>query len=335
MALCKAAPAADEGRLCPYAARFPKPKKVGNPHANCEAEAQHDSAVFVVQCMVTDLSLAPLLKAYLESRRKHDSAKVEESQGRWHKTYMVLEKLSKEWVAEWLAVLSQEGDFPLTVSLLNRIDMQNSEHIKIIFHFVTFTSASTKLPREMLDKQVCGLALKRRAAELGDRISLVAVATASNGVIDFLKLGVYKLGFDDDGNATSITHIQGQVATIPEHIRIDKTFELIGNEHDLTAEVKKGPARFFLHDFFPKTSSPWVHVLDKKATHLVKLAQDSDLEVRTKNAEAQAGTVVGKKVLTEATRERRIVIAEKARAKRAAAPAKRRKTVVSLGAVVA
>lgn len=75
----------------------------------------------------------------------------------------------------------------------------------------------------------------------------------------------------------------------------------------------------------------WQHQLVKKASHLQALAQQVEAEMITAKETLKRNLPVEDTGLDEATRQRRAKIAEAARAKRAAQPQTRRKTVVKLG----
>jgi hypothetical protein len=265
--------------LCSYSKKFPKYKRTGNLHNDCEGEAFRVVAMTVVDELMKDLSLAGPMKSWLEGRKAQQSKASELKSGRWHETYCYLEKLSKDWCAEFLVMIAKNENTHLDSSLLNAIDHHDLTNLKKIFHLVTFTTPSTKLPRECLDKAVCSMVFQVRCKEVGDRVKLLGTAVSSTGIVDWKKLGVYSLTFNDKNLCVSITHISGTTATLPDHIIIDTSYTLLSNDNDMTAMVKKGVAEYKLCELFDPAGQPWTMALDKKASQLRKLAVDEAIKL--------------------------------------------------------
>lgn len=83
-------------QACPYADRFPKPKKTGKAHLDCELESHRAKCVEVVKRLIADPSQGTVLMGMLEARGRSTSCEKEEST-RWHSTYCYLDKISKDW----------------------------------------------------------------------------------------------------------------------------------------------------------------------------------------------------------------------------------------------
>jgi len=240
----------------PYAKKFPKYKRTGSLHVDCEGEAHRNAAMVVVDRLVRMPALAGPVKTWLDAREQQQARSNELKSGRWHETYCYLENLSKDWCTEFLAMLAKGTKSNVDIALLNSMDTHDATVIKKLFHFVAFTAPSTKLPRECLDKAVCSRTLKRRCTEVGDRIALVGDAVSSQGVVDWKKLGVYKLTFNEANKCVSVTHLSGATASVPDHIIVDTTYTLLGNDNDMTAFVKKGLAEYKLCELFVAKGKP-------------------------------------------------------------------------------
>lgn len=180
-----------------YAKRFPKTNTAGgNAIDKLERKVQHETCVAVVEQMVLDPSLGSAIKNYLEQRRKQEESKQEETNGRFHHTYCYYEKISKEWMAQWLVMASQGGPHKIAMELLNKVDMQNIMDMRRLFYLVCGISGMTKLPRECLDKETCSKTMLRRCEELGRRIDKVSGCISASGIVDWARLGVYKITFN-------------------------------------------------------------------------------------------------------------------------------------------
>ena len=314
-----------------YAKKFPKYKRTGNLHTDCEGESNRLLAMNIVEKLVGDPSLAGPINSWLEARQSQQTKAIEIQSGRWHVTYCYLEKLSKDWCAEFLTMLAGNTNPSVNMTLLNTIDSHDMQAIKRIFYFVSFTTPSTKLPRECLDKAVCSMTLQRRCQEVGSRIQVVGEAASSMGIVDWKKLGVYKLTFNDSSRCVSVTHVSGTTTSIPEHILIDTTYTLLHNELDMQATVKKGVAEYKLCEPFDINGLPWTLALDKKASHLKALAIEQAAALEVQKKAMQSSVVTGlSKPLQDAAQKRKQAIMEKARQSRAANPPKTRRTEISL-----
>lgn len=299
-----------------YVKRFPKASGAGASAIDkLELKVQHENCIYVVEAMVLDPSLGSTLKSYIDQRKQKEASRAEENSGRFHHTYCYFEKISKDWMTQWLSLASDGGHNLVSMELLNKVDMQNIMDIRRLFYLVCGISGLRSSLASALTKRSvrvpCFVVVKSWAAGL-TRSPLVSARTAS---LIWGRLGVYKIVFNTEtGKGASIEHISGTTQTIPDHVMIDRSFQLVANDSESSAEVAKGVARFRLQEFFPKESPVWRHQLDKKASHLIAIARTVEAEVlRIKEAHNREVVTVAKG-LEDATRERRAKIAAVARA---------------------
>ena len=126
--------------------------------------------------------------------------------------------------------------------------------------------------------------------------------------------------------------VQGAEAAIPRHVLIDRTSDLLSNDQDFGAEVKKGVACYKLCDFFEKTGAPWSLKIDKGGVDLLRVAEAEAAKREDAKRKLEEGVAFDESgALAESAKRRRQELIQKARAQRQANPAKARKVQVALG----
>mmetsp|Transcript_87020 Transcript_87020/g.150601 ORF Transcript_87020/g.150601 Transcript_87020/m.150601 type:complete len:325 (-) Transcript_87020:231-1205(-) len=300
-----------------YANKFPKGGK-----KSVQDGIDHQACVFVVEALVKDPSLGPAVKIFIEGNNQKQQDQQSGSKDRWPSSYCYLSKISKEWMTEWLEKHSPDGlATKLSRSMLNKVDASDKTAIPKLFHFVTCTSGSDKLPRAALDKAVCAGMLVARTKQAGvgiNRWSKVFAAIASNGQIDYKILSAYSLHFDERGKVDSVTHCGGVTVHPPAHVFIDRSFELQSAENDFAARVVKKPSEFVLADLFTdKEQAPWVCKLDSKGLALNELALNEEKRMSDLRQALEREQVQGDSdVLADAIKERRAAAVKANREKR-------------------
>ena len=150
-----------------YANRYPKAVKSDNPVAYSEALGARADGMLVVDAMLKDDTLPKALVNFIK-QRNFDKEKKQTALGKWPSTYCYIEKLSKDWAADWIVKYDlsrplHKGGIHITVLVLNAVDQNDKFAVKRIFHHLTATEGKDSLPREMLDKVVCQRAFNERA----------------------------------------------------------------------------------------------------------------------------------------------------------------------------
>lgn len=328
-------------QACPYADRFPKPKKTGKAHVDCELESHRVKCVEVVKRLIADPSQGTVLMGMLEARDRNTSTEKEEST-HWHSAYCYLDKIGKDCCTEWMVRLASSKGCPeVNLDILNRVDMRDIGNIKRLVFFIIAAAPSTKLPRPALDNTVCAETLNRRAVQCGDRIKMVGACISAEGIVDWKRLGVYALVWETAPPAAGavkkcvkIVHRPSKTeAMLPSHILIDASFELSGNESDWESRAKKGVAEYRLCDFFRQAGPAMGHPDRKKGVALHMLAEEEEEEkiMKARAEVVEVGVSSATSALEASVNKRRQEVAERARATRAAGGGvKRARTLVRL-----
>ena len=319
-----------------YAQRFPKPRKTGVAFIDARSEADRLACIAVVERMVADSCLGPTLSSMVASIDSQESqAETNKANNPWPNTYCCLHKLSKEWVTEWLVNATKKEGSPLLLPVLNAVDAQGTQAIFKRFFHVIMCKSSDKLPRSMLNKLICSLALYIRQADVGCRAGLLAGAIASNGVVNWSLLTPYRMIFDENqgGKAVAVVHKASRTEVrIPAHVFIDNSYEIEDPLNDFGAMAVKLPAKYALHELFPLDGPPHTWMNDKKSTQISLAADKAQAQLqdvsRVMNENTHAGSA---ETLGAAVSARRAKTLEKARAAAQNQKAnKKRKLTISL-----
>lgn len=110
----------------------------------------------------------------------------------WNSTYMTVMKIPKYWRAEWLTRLYSRAGF--TEPAIKTIDAKDPSAVSWLFDFVTGIVPTTKVPREMIDKDVCDASFFKRSEALG-RVTKewFKRAVAPDGTVNAIAGGYYQL----------------------------------------------------------------------------------------------------------------------------------------------
>ena len=149
-------------------------------------------------------------------------------------------QIPKDLRAAWLKDISK-GE--LSQSLLDMMDVTDVTVIDGFFYTVIGTSAETALPAKLREKGRLDKALRLRAQQLGDRLEkLIKAVDKSTGTVDKTRGGPYPWK-SNDGDVTSIQHISGNEASIPDCIKVTTQWHIYGFSNE-------GRAQLALGDFF-------------------------------------------------------------------------------------
>lgn len=309
-------PNGGQQNLSPLAKKVPNIKKTNVASVDMRLQIERDALITVIDTLSKDYSLLEKTYGFL----KRESAKQSREQTTegidappFPAAYTYLAKLPSYWYCSWI-VRASKGY--CTKTIYENIELKDPENLRRAFDFFTCTNSGHAWPAAALDKVVLERMMDRRAKDVGDRIKgWFQVALRQDSSIDWTKGGPYTIEWaPSTDRAISVKHISGERAFIPDHIVIDKSFQLDFGWCDVRAQVSKPPSVIKLIDLFcDLRRPPHNQLLSKKADELVRIADSFAREVADMRLEAKPGFETAKNILSDAKQRQRDVILKKAR----------------------
>jgi hypothetical protein len=306
----------DNQPLSALAKKIPQIKRSGDLGIDTRKAIERDAMVRIVD----KLSKYPayILPMHGVMMSQDFCSESSASQQEWTGNYKCVGKLPKGWIAEFLLARACELGLQekLNTEVLQKVEGNSSHGLWFLFCFDMQMNQHISFPSPCHDKFVASQAFKERGVLVGNRLrKLVEGGIKSDGSLDFSTGGCFTLQFDDN-KCTTVTHVNGEVAVVPEHVVITKKFTLHDNFLDTLARVELSPSKYQLADFFPDTAVFKGHILDKKATAFKEIAANIAKQMETTSATIAQGTVqVSASVLGVAAAKRSAENLLKARSK--------------------
>jgi hypothetical protein len=197
----------------------------------------------------------------------------------WTGNYSNLSKIPKTWVAQYLMNRARALGVELTQTLLNKLEEESVDNLRVLFSFETQTTLTLSFPTPCHDKHIASKTFNSRAAQVGSRLKsfIQAGGISATGALDFSKGGCYELIFDEaSARCVGVKHCTGEEAAVPQHVLITPSFDLVDNHLDHLARVELPPCNYYLMDFFKAVTGCKFtqHIIkDKKGDLLKAMAQ--------------------------------------------------------------
>ena len=275
--------------LCPLAKRIPQPKRSGNLQEDNRKLRVYASLRNIVQYLHFNDDEVCDTWAQLSQGMHIVGGKFGDKTVFDTKVKLFCQ-IPRDWRAAWLKDVSK-GE--LSQSLLDMMDVADATVIDGFFYTVTGTCAETVLPVELREKGRLDKALRLRAQQLGDRLGkLIPAVDKTTGAVDKTRAGPFTWK-TDDGDVTSIKHISGDEASIPECIKVTTEWYIYEFWNEGKAQLALGDSfKISLAGLFGEGCGPNKHALTgkPKTCPFLKIAQDlyqEDAAREEKNAEAQ------------------------------------------------
>ena len=190
----------DGVKLSAYAAKLPKARRTGDDAVDQAKVEQHKAMMKMIALMQDHPQLVHNQVASMQAAIEALKQPRVLSQGDWHDTYTTIKQLPKYFCA--IMLISRVG---LGKMLVDRIDFADSEHgVRSCFQFVAALDPNDHLPKELRNKRDTDMVLGQRIEEVGRAASFRA-AVSDTGVVDWAKLGCYRVLWEAEGG-TQIEH---------------------------------------------------------------------------------------------------------------------------------
>jgi len=259
----------EEDMFSRYVTSMPKPIPTGDPQADQLSLLRRSAFQRIVHHLETHEDEILTAWSILQAGMAKPTSSVLKRDS-WDRTVCSIARLPKYWKAQWL-VAQDKSTKPMTQRLLDLADANDLQAVHHIFNAVTLTMPGTVLPPEARDcKAVCDLMFQKRLQSVGSPLTDWASRYISDtGKVDW-GTAVYQLSFGDTGECDFISFLgKDKVACT---VSVTKNFEIVDPWCPWKACAVKKPAKYFLHEFFEKSTGPNQFKLDKKATVLCQIA---------------------------------------------------------------
>lgn len=233
------------------------------------------------------------------------------------------------------SLLGQAFGRLLTLPMVQHQDKLDEHFVADTLRMFLKAAGTETLPPECKDKDVLDRALYLRYEKVSPHETIgtwsARCIPQDGSKVDWTTAGAYNLHFDSSsGLLRSLQHrASGHVASVPDDISIDKSFNYTSPASDKSALLSKGRLlKYFCIDFFDTKllHGPRSYHFDKRQNEMktiVQLAVDHVAESRAPSAPAAAEVV-----LTDHCKARRDAALAKARARLSEQPSKRARTFV-------
>lgn len=172
----------------------------------------------------------------------------EEQKPEWDSSYTRLGKLPKYWLGENLILMSKKE---LTPEDIKAIDRADGDALRRLHDMATFTTASTALPKDALNKVVCRRMLVSRAEQCGDLMVGWKAIALKGGTLDELAGGTHTIAWEE-GKAKCLKHISGDTVEFDDSVNWNiKKAMIQDNLHHHTASLKQGMSEVLCYKCFP------------------------------------------------------------------------------------
>ena len=179
------------------------------------------------------------------------------------------------WLASWLVTL------PGGPSLVE-IDMMHSMDpfvVRKLFSSITQLSDHDRIPISAMNQKVMRKLLTMRANEVGNRMQLLYRPMFCGDECEFFS-PLFDLNFKG-GRLSSIMHISGDVAVIPELVVITLDWALVLSYSDGQAKLEYQPRVFYIKTFFGPDAGPNRHRLNPGSPGQDSLNMCADQALKT------------------------------------------------------
>lgn len=336
--LAKIVPAPDfssakqSNELCSLAKRIPKARKGATLQESQTLEARRQSLIRSVDLLCKNEAYAVKVWEMLQLGQIVLDTDCQQAKHEFASAPKCINKIESTWKAAFL--VKHSGGL-LTLPMVQNQDKLDEHFVADALRMFLKAAGTETLPPECKDKEVLDRALYLRYEKVSPHESIGTWAarciSEDGSKIDWASAGAYILQFDSSsGLLKTLQHrASGHVATVPEDISIDKSFNYTSPASDKLALLAKGRLlKYFCIDFFDThlQHGPHAYHFDKRQNEmktLVQLAADYVAETRAPTAPASAEVV-----LTDHCKARRDVALAKARARLSEQPSKRARTFV-------
>lgn len=260
------------GSSTKFAQKAPAIVKSGNKAKDRKMEGYRKAFMQCVSILERDMSQCPLPLTELTDAPGEDNTD-EANDKMWPATYHQLYRRPKYWKSALLVQASRA----LTNSHIEGIHLQDPEAVDRAFYLLTQTKETTPLPRECLDKEICGRFFIARLRQVGDRIDgWIQRSLRTDGTLDWQSGMAYDMRYDGNGTLVEVVHVFSNTsAAVPIDPPIQKStrFELERPEDEMMTTLRAGKflAVKFADLFAPGTGPHAHHIGPGKTTG--KLAQ--------------------------------------------------------------
>lgn len=221
-------------------------------------------------------------------------------------------KIESSWVAQW--IVDRSGG-ELTPAFMQVLDTADPAIVHDMLSRITMTTGSESLPEEFQEKALLNIALELRMQDLGSfniKDWALECVNKDDKCIDWWKGGPFFYKWEG-GKLAGVMHRRSGVEIIvPDHISIQKCFNLESPMSDACAAFVKQPFRQLVSSFFGKNEGPNEHKFDKKGVVMKKLLARAQQQLQEIWAKAAADTHE-RVTLTDHVKERRLSALAKAR----------------------
>lgn len=265
-------------KLCDFACKLPSTKKSGDTFLDDELTMKRDAFAKTIDKLWRHPDIIMQTCSWVDKRV---SAMVDQVGSDKFETISVLKNIEDEWLCRFL-----HRTYKFEVAALEMVCTSDPESMLQLLMYGMIASSALKLPEACKHKQVLEDALKhalKGAADRLEKMNAKDMFNATTRTLDWLKIGVYAVHFDEATNlAVKVEHRPtGDTCGLADHVRITKAFVLESNWSDHQAAFVLKPSRYLVMDLFEDHCGP------RRITMLTGKAVIFDTFVRQAHAKLQ------------------------------------------------
>ena len=253
---------ATQVEISKWASRAPEFEPTGDHAQDAKLEIAHGKFMKLISYLQTRPAEAEAAWSMAETGafKPLDTATLDD---KWDYTVVNVQRLPKYWCAQVLAEADKsQGPIKFTKELLDAVDGKNAQNVKRIFHIVTLTAGTTRVPVKCRDnKRLCTDVFLQRIVDVGGLIIGWAAKNINprTGFVDWAHASPYQVEWGSDDVATKITFITGDWTVFTEIVT--RAFDFKDMFDIKKARAQCGLKTFYLKDFFEPGLGPhrWFH----------------------------------------------------------------------------
>lgn len=238
-----------------YAARCPLFKKTGDSKRDNELHVQRTCLMRIIDACLKEPRYITNLHAHLLSGGFDDTSTKD---GVWKGGYGSIERIPKQWVAEYILVSAQQrGVAVLNKEMVRKLESDDADNLMTLLEFILQLPRTMSLPPQCSDSGAfTSMVFGMREEEVGGRLSKFASAggITAAGKLNWAAGGCFSLTFAE-GKCTQIQHCMGAAIEPPAHTMVTTAFLLKDNHLDHRASLSLPPSHFAMSAFFAEDTA--------------------------------------------------------------------------------
>lgn len=240
-------------KLVAFATRVPQIQRTGDQFLDDEGTMKRDAFMKTINYMWRNPDIVMQTASWVEKRVETYEAKRAAS-GKFEQL-SVLKALDDDWCAAFLV-----GHFGFKRDTLESVCNYDPDSLKHLIAFGLVANLTLKFGEAVTEKDIMEetfLALMKKNEDRLAKVKHEQVVDPVTKGINWPAIGVYKLAFGENGICERVTHMPtGDLAQLPDHVRISRKFVLENNWSDYLAACELKPSRYVLADLFDEGSGP-------------------------------------------------------------------------------